>query len=144
MAAGNTVGWYTMAKKTANDFFANIGLGRTRRNSLTKSQTDERQRNFQQNGNRKNYSTGFPVEDSIATDYLIAPASAADLNFDRGIVSPIFGEDAQNFDTIELQHFGDYEQLIPVGKRQPGVGHNFRPSSLTTVTYCDFCGEFCW
>lgn len=139
MAAGSTVGWYTLAKKTANDFFANIGLGRTRRNSLTRSQADEGQ-----NGNRRNFSASFPAGDCIASDYLIAPASAADLNFDRGAVSPIFGEDAHSFNTIELQHFGDYEQLIPVGKTQPGVGHNFLPSSLTTVTYCDFCGEFCW
>ncbi|CDW53157.1 RA and C1 1 domain containing protein [Trichuris trichiura] len=47
-------------------------------------------------------------------------------------------------DTLDLQHFGSLTCLIPTGKRQLGEGHRFEPVRLTSLTWCDKCGEFIW
>ncbi|KRZ03253.1 Ras association domain-containing protein 1, partial [Trichinella zimbabwensis] len=47
-------------------------------------------------------------------------------------------------DSLDLQHFGNVEGLIPTGKRNPGAGHAFVEVQLTHLTWCDKCGDFIW
>ncbi len=47
-------------------------------------------------------------------------------------------------DTLEIQHFGPLEGLVPIGKRQLGAGHEFHVTQLTNPTWCDKCGDFIW
>uniref|UniRef100_A0A5S6Q083 Ras-associating domain-containing protein n=1 Tax=Trichuris muris TaxID=70415 RepID=A0A5S6Q083_TRIMR len=55
-----------------------------------------------------------------------------------------FDSDTDWSDTLDLQHFGSLTCLIPTGKRQLGEGHHFEPVRLTSLTWCDKCGEFIW
>lgn len=47
-------------------------------------------------------------------------------------------------DTLELQHFGPLEDLLPIGKKKLGSGHEFHVVQLNNPTWCDKCGDFIW
>lgn len=53
--------------------------------------------------------------------------------------------DEQNYmDTLELQHFGAIDGLIPTGKHELGIGHQFQVAQLVNSTFCDKCGDIIW
>lgn len=53
--------------------------------------------------------------------------------------------DERNYaDTLELQHFGPIDGLIPIGKRELGIGHQFNVAQLVNATFCDKCGDIIW
>lgn len=45
-------------------------------------------------------------------------------------------------DTLQLQHFGPLNGLIPIGGIKLGEGHRF--TDAINPTWCDKCGDFIW
>lgn len=52
--------------------------------------------------------------------------------------------DNAHIDTLDLQHFGPWQGLVPVGRRGDAKGHDFLETSLLNPTWCDKCGDFVW